>query len=225
MSKHLFDYRPDQYNRWFETPIGALIKEYEENLILDLLQPRPTELILDVGCGTGIFTRSVIANGSEIVGLDLSESMLDYARRTLPAANFMPLIANMLALPFSDGQFDKTLSVTALEFVEDARLAIGELLRITRPEGYVVIATLNSLSPWAKRRSAEARTKDRSVFKHAYFRSPDQLKALVPLAGVVKTAIHFARDTDPSQARQIESAGEKAGLDTGAFLIGCWQKP
>jgi hypothetical protein len=48
---------------------------------------------------------------------------------------------------------------------------------------------------------------------------------LAPVEGIVKTAIHFAKDTDPSLARAIESDGQTAGLDTGAFVIACWQKP
>ncbi len=225
MSKQLFDSWPEQYNRWFETPIGALVKEYEQNLILELLQPRTDELILDAGCGTGVFTRSVFAQGAQVVGLDISAPMLKYARRILATDGFKPVIANMLALPFRDARFDKTLSVTALEFIEDAGVAMRELFRVTRPKGYVIVATLNSLSPWAKRRGADARKNEHSVFKHTVFRSPNQLRALVAIEGIIKTAIHFENDTDPSQALTIESEGQKAGLETGAFVIGCWQKP
>ncbi len=225
MSKRLFDSWPEQYDRWFKTPIGALVKEYEQGLMVDMLRPRANERIADVGCGTGIFTQTVIAHGAEVVGIDVSEPMLGTARRMLPAVKFSPLAADMRALPFRDGQFDKTLSVTALEFVEDAASAIAELFRVTCPQGIVVVATLNSRSPWAQRRSAEARDNEQSIFRHAYFRSPDQLRALAPVAGVVKTAIHFTKDTDPQQARAIETAGDRAGLDTGAFIIGCWRVP
>ena len=225
MSKQLFDSWPEQYNRWFTTPIGALVKEYEQNLILELLQPRTDEFILDAGCGTGVFTRAVIGQGAEVVGLDISAPMLKYARRILATAGFKPVIANMLALPFTDARFDKTLSVTALEFIEDARVAMRELFRVTRPGGYVVVATLNSLSPWAKRRRAEIHTQARSVFHHAVFRSPNQLRSLAPVEGTLRTAIHFATDADPFQVPTIENEGQKEGLDTGAFVIGRWQKP
>ena len=52
----LFDDWPEQYDTWFSTPIGALVQEYETALLLDMLKPRPEELLLDVGCGTGVFT-------------------------------------------------------------------------------------------------------------------------------------------------------------------------
>jgi SAM-dependent methyltransferase len=68
----LFDLWPEKYDRWFETPIGALVKKYENELFLNLLQPRPGEGILDVGCGTGIFTLNILAAGSSVTGLDVS---------------------------------------------------------------------------------------------------------------------------------------------------------
>lgn len=225
MSKQTFDNWPERYDLWFSTPVGALVKQYERDLILDMLQPRARECIADIGCGTGIFTQSVIAHGARVIGVDVSEPMLEVARRKLPAESFLPLAADMRVLPFGDGQFDKALSITALEFVADAEAAMAELFRVTRAGGHVVVATLNSLSPWAARRSENARDNDRSIFRHAYFRSPDQLRALAPVAGIVRTAIHFTKDTDPRHARTMEIEGRRADLHTGAFVVGCWQAP
>jgi ubiquinone/menaquinone biosynthesis C-methylase UbiE len=224
MTERLFDEFSETYDRWFTTPIGALVRQYEQSLVLDLLEPGQGELILDAGCGTGIFTRTLIEPGAQVVGLDISAPMIRHARRTLSGASFTPIVADMLALPFDNARFDKVLSVTALEFIEDAGTAIEELLRVTRPQGCMVIATLNSLSPWATRRSAEARANAQSIFKAAYFRSPEQLRKLVPGEGRIKTAVHFAKDTDPARARKIEAAGQEAGADTGAFVIGRWEK-
>jgi ubiquinone/menaquinone biosynthesis C-methylase UbiE len=56
----LFDEWPEKYDQWFETPIGTLVKKYENQLLLDLLQPRRGEMILDVGCGTGVFTLNIL---------------------------------------------------------------------------------------------------------------------------------------------------------------------
>jgi ubiquinone/menaquinone biosynthesis C-methylase UbiE len=219
----LFDNWPDPYERWFQTPIGALVKTVELDLVLKLLKPRPGEQILDAGCGSGIFTTPLLERGSRVTGLDLSLPMLQRARTRMSSQSF--LAADMSALPFTDGTFDKVVSITALEFIENGKQALTELFRVTRPGGFVVVATLNSLSPWASRREDRAKNERGSVFSHAWFRSPEELLGLVPVPGQTHTAIHFAKDCDPDLALEIEQQGQAKALNTGAFLIGCWRKP
>ncbi len=72
----LFDEWPDRYDEWFETPSGALVKQFESELLLDLLRPRQGETILDAGCGTGVFTLDILAFGPRVVGLEISRPML-----------------------------------------------------------------------------------------------------------------------------------------------------
>lgn len=219
----LFDNWPDPYERWFHTPIGALVKSVELDLVLKLLKPRAEEHILDAGCGSGIFTAPLCECGSRVTGLDLSLPMLKHALARLPDQSF--LTADMAALPFADGTFDKVVSITALEFIDNGEQAIAELFRVTRPGGIVVVTTLNSLSSWAIRRQNKARNNSDSIFNHAWFRSPEQLLKLTAVPGQAHTAIHFAKDSDPEQALALEQSGQRAALDTGAFLAGCWIKP
>ncbi len=117
----------------------------------------------------------------------------------------------------------KAVSVTALEFVAEASAAIGELFRVTKTGGCIVVATLNSLSPWAARRKEEAR-KGHKLFEKAFFRSPDEMLSLAPVRGVAKTVIHFQKEDDPRIAAEIESKGRRKDLDTGAFVAVRWQK-
>ena len=224
MKDKLFDEWPETYDRWFTTPIGALVKQYEAELILDLLKPASGELILDAGCGTGIFTSDILAAGSCVIGLDLSLPMLRHAREKAGRSPFEVVVGDILKLPFPVEIFDKVVSITALEFVSEAGGAIDELFRVTRRGGCVVVATLNSLSPWATRRKEEAR-KGHKLFQKAFFRSPDEMLSLVPVHGVAKTAIHFQKDDDPKEAADIEYDGRSKGLNTGAFVSVRWQKP
>jgi ubiquinone/menaquinone biosynthesis C-methylase UbiE len=221
--ERLFDDWPEAYDRWFTTPIGSLVKKYEANLLLDLLSPGPGELILDAGCGTGIFTLDILSHGSQVVGLDISLPMLMRAREKLRGYPFQMVLGDLLKLPFQENIFDKVVSVTALEFIEDAKGAVKELFRVTKKRGCVVVATLNSLSPWASRRKAEAKRKH-TLFEKAVFRSPDELRSLTPLEGVVRTAIHFQKEDDPDRAEEIEHEGQKKGLNTGAFVAVRWEK-
>jgi ubiquinone/menaquinone biosynthesis C-methylase UbiE len=220
----LFDDWPEKYDRWFETPIGALVKKYENELLLDLLQPRPEELILDAGCGTGVFTYNILGFGPRITGLEISYPMLKRATLKSKGYPFRAVAGDMKYLPFVDQCFDKVVSMTALEFIEDGKEAVKDLFRVTKKGGVVVVTTLNSLSPWADRRKKEA-DKGHALFKQMIFRSPDELCAMAPVDGTVKTAIHFLKDDDPQKAPEIESEGKKRGLDTGAFVAARWVKP
>lgn len=219
----IFDEWPDKYDQWFATPIGLLVRKYESELILDCVQPDPGELILDAGCGTGIFTLDILDAGSRVVGLDISFPMLRRASEKLEGRPFSPVWGDISALPFRDETFDKVVSITAIEFVEDGKRAVAEMFRVVKPGGIIVVANLNSLSPWAVRRKVDAQ-KGHAIFRSAIFRSPDELASLSPVEGMVKTAIHFLKDDSPERAIEAERKGRAKGLDTGAFAIARWCK-
>ncbi|MBN3561056.1 class I SAM-dependent methyltransferase [Aliamphritea spongicola] len=219
----LFDAMPDPYEQWFLTPLGAVIKQLELDLIMQLVQPQPGEHILDAGCGSGIFTEPLVTAGASITGIDVSRPMLEWAEKRLPEQQF--LAADICDLPFADGHFDKTVSITALEFIEDAQRAMDEMWRVTKPGGLMVVATLNGKSPWAARRKAKAAADKDSLFNHAWFRTPQELAELMSVSGEIHTAIHFEKDADPDTAVQVEAQALANGEDSGAFLIGCWRKP
>jgi len=223
VKERLFDSWPEKYDRWFETPIGALVKKYENQLLLDLLEPRPQELILDVGCGTGVFTLNILGLGTRVIGLDISQPMLLRAGQKAGKYPFRAVAGDMRVLPFADQCFDRVVSMTALEFIADGQAAVEDMFRVAKKGGVVVATTLNSLSPWADRRK-KAADKGHSLFEQMVFRSPDDMRALVPIDATVKTAIHFLKDDDPQRASEIEREGKNRGLDTGAFVAARWVK-
>jgi len=223
MTTALFDTWTDTYDRWFETPTGRLVRKYESTLLLEFLKPRPGERILDVGCGTGIFTQEVLDCGAIVTGIDLSVPMLKKAFIRMGNASFTGLCADMSALPFPSNSFDKVFSMTAIEFVTDAGRAIAELDRVTRKGGRIVVTTLNSLSPWAQQRQQKARS-GHALFQKIHFRSPEDMCSIVPERSVIKTAIHFQNNDSVASIPEIERNGSKKGLNTGAFLAVQWDK-
>ena len=220
----LFDGWPDQYDRWFTTPMGVLVKKFEGELLLDLLRPGHGEIILDAGCGTGVFTLDILSFGPHLIGLDISLPMLRRAGEKAKGYPFEMVLGDISNLPFRENFFDKVVSVTTFEFIEDAKGALRELFRVTKKQGWVVVATLNSLSPWASRRRAGAK-KGHTLFDKAIFRSPDELRSIAPVDGVIRTAIHFQKEDDPRVAVEIEWEGREKNLNTGAFLAARWEKP
>lgn len=102
--------------------------------------------VLDVGCGTGIVARAlarrVRATGS-VVGLDVNEGMLAVAQQAAPGVEWRHGVAE--SLPFDDNRFDAVVSQFALMFFEDKAAALGEMMRVLRPGGRMVIAVWDTL--------------------------------------------------------------------------------
>ncbi len=220
----LFDSWPERYDRWFETPLGIVIKACEQELVMRMLNPVHGEQILDAGCGTGVFTLDILKQGSAVVGIDLSLPMLKKAICKSQGSHFSGAVADILELPFRNDRFDKVVSITALEFIKDAVAAARELFRVTKSGGAVVVATLNSLSTWAERRKKKAQ-RHGTIFSQAIFRSPEELLALSPLPGIVQTAVHFPKGAHPEEALELERDGRARDVMTGAFVAARWKKP
>jgi len=180
--------------------------------------------MLDAGCGTGIFTTDFLNAGVKVTGLDISRQMLLNAVVKAGNRPFTAVQADMTSLPFRDNAFDKAVSITALEFVEDAQASVDELFRVTKPGGMVILATLNSLSPWAERRKQKTVKGQKHVLENAYYRSPADLLTLSKYRGEYETVVHFLKDDNPQEAVNKETEGKKQKLDTGAFVVVKWRK-
>jgi SAM-dependent methyltransferase len=134
---------PNAYEAWYDSPRGRWIAAEEYELLRALLAPAPGASLVDVGCGTGHFTRR-FAGDLRVVGLDPNREWLAYARaRTAAGERYVAGRAE--ALPFPDTSFDYAVSVTALCFVADQARALRELLRVTRRRFALGLLNRNSL--------------------------------------------------------------------------------
>jgi SAM-dependent methyltransferase len=108
-------------------------------LLRGLLAPLalpPRARVLDVGCGTGANGPVLAAQGRFTVGIDASALPLTLAGATTHAAR---LRADAQALPFRDGAFDLVTALDVLEHLDDDAVAAGELRRVLRPGGALVV--------------------------------------------------------------------------------------
>jgi len=103
--------------------------------LLSLLDPKPGERILDVGCGTGQLTDAAAQTGAEMIGIDASPEMIVDARKNHPQIHFQ--IANAEALPFVE-EFDAAMSNAALHWISDHRAALTSIARALKPGGRFV---------------------------------------------------------------------------------------
>lgn len=105
-------------------------------------QISPQAAVLDIACGTGELERLVLAEHStqQIVGVDISEKMLVLAKQKCHAyANVSFYMANASNLPFANNSFDVIVSANAFHYFDDPLAALGEMKRVLKPEGTVVI--------------------------------------------------------------------------------------
>lgn len=98
--------------------------------------------VLDVGCGVGI-TACYIAKrrGCRVVGVDISESMIDWAIKRVRRGGVEDRVefkvADAQKLPFDDAIFDAVMCESVMAFVEDKQRAVIECVRVTKPGGYI----------------------------------------------------------------------------------------
>lgn len=96
---------------------------------------------IDIGCGTGVLTSTVLENcePSRVVAVDSSATFLDAARERIadPRASFK--LGDAQALPEDDASFDVAVSGLVLNFVPDKKAMVAEMVRVVRPGGTVAL--------------------------------------------------------------------------------------
>jgi demethylmenaquinone methyltransferase/2-methoxy-6-polyprenyl-1,4-benzoquinol methylase len=107
-----------------------------------IIAPRPGMKILDLAAGTGSSSEPLAAAGAEVIPADFSEGMLAAGRKARPHLPFTK--ADALNLPFKDGEFDLVTISFGLRNTQNTEKALAEMLRVTKPEGEIVICEFSS---------------------------------------------------------------------------------
>jgi ubiquinone/menaquinone biosynthesis C-methylase UbiE len=118
--------------------IGTQIQIVSE-LLIEALDVRSTESVLDVATGSGNAALAAARRGCEVIGVDYVPALLDRARRRAEAEGLAIefVEGDAEALPFEDGAFDVTSSVFGSMFAPDQEKTAGELARVTRSGGRI----------------------------------------------------------------------------------------
>jgi len=156
----------------WESPAGKLRWARRVRMLSSHLKPGMT--VLELGCGTGSFTRELARSGAEVVAIDVSPELLEIANATYSAPNVQYQIQNAYALSYPEGAFDSIVGSSVLHHLE-IEAAVRDMYRVLKPGGSIYFTEPNMLNPqiaiqknipWIKRKLGD------SPDETAFFRWP-----------------------------------------------------
>jgi|ERR1035441_986194 ubiquinone/menaquinone biosynthesis C-methylase UbiE len=112
---------------------------------IDLLEPKPDDRVLDIGFGGGYSLLALaerVPNG-QVVGVDHSRDMVEAAANLIRGEQLQSRIrvrrGNVAKLPFAASTFDRVLTVNTIYYWPDVRAGLGEIARVLKPGGRLVV--------------------------------------------------------------------------------------
>jgi demethylmenaquinone methyltransferase/2-methoxy-6-polyprenyl-1,4-benzoquinol methylase len=138
---HLFEGLPGAYDR-----MGAVLSFGQDprwrRALIQAIDPRPGQRILDVATGTGLVATALARRGAHVTALDQSEDMLAGARHRLTEhpeleAQITLVPGEAERLPFADAEFDALTFTYLLRYVDDRAATMRELARVVKPGGRI----------------------------------------------------------------------------------------
>ena len=154
MTRAYLDKKPGEVSAMFDRIAGRydLLNDalslgqdrYWRKVVARAVGARPGQVVLDLAAGTGTSSRVFTAAGARCVACDFSLGMLQVGARR-PAGGLRFVAGDALALPFADAAFDVVTISFGLRNVADTGQALGELLRVTRPGGRLVVCEFSKL--------------------------------------------------------------------------------
>jgi SAM-dependent methyltransferase len=163
MSEETFDRIAAEYDESLPPHVVEHYLAKRVELVCRAAPPSTYPRLLDVGCGTGVLADRLAARGYEATGIDPSQGMLDIMAAEHPEVDAVR--GSGEELPFSDSSFDVVLTVAALHHIATPvaiRATLGEMVRVTRPGGRIVVWDHNPRNPYWKRLMARVPQDDGS---------------------------------------------------------------
>jgi ubiquinone/menaquinone biosynthesis C-methylase UbiE len=128
----------------WESPAGKL--RWQRRVKMLTTSIKPTDQILELGCGTGYFTKEIVSTGAFVTAIDISPELLNIAKMEITASNVSFLLDNAYDLSFKENSFDQIVGSSVLHHLE-IKKAIGEMFRVLKPGGRILFTEPNMMNP------------------------------------------------------------------------------
>jgi SAM-dependent methyltransferase len=124
----------------YEPYVGRWSRLVAREFVAWLAVP-PESRWLDVGCGTGALSATILALAlpATVTGIEASEGYAAYAREQIRDGRARFQQGDAQALPFDDGSFEATVSGLVVNFLSEPSRGLAEMARVTRPGGVVAV--------------------------------------------------------------------------------------
>lgn len=123
--------------------VGDMSLKRRARRIIEELNPKNGEKLIDLGCGTGyyLFLLSNLGVSLRLTGLDNNQKAMGEARESLSSKNIKFVFGDLHRMPFKNESFDKAVMSEVLEHLENDQRVLEEVLRILKPGGILVVST------------------------------------------------------------------------------------
>lgn len=127
---------------WYNNLLEKDKDSYQRKLILPnllrVLEIKKSEVILDLACGQGFFSKEFAKLGAKVTGVDISPELIDIARQKGEDVEYYVSSADKLSF-LKDGSIDKVIIILALQNIENVNDSLREVNRVLKQKGKLLV--------------------------------------------------------------------------------------
>jgi SAM-dependent methyltransferase len=138
-----WEHEARRWIEWVRAPNHDSYWRFHRDQFVALLPP-PGALTVDIGCGEGRLPRDLKTAGHQVIGIDVSKTMIEAAQRVDPDGDYR--CASATALPLADQSCDLVIAFMSLQDIDDLMTAVAEIGRILVDEGQACVAVVHPLN-------------------------------------------------------------------------------
>lgn len=128
----------------WESPAGKKRWKRRVQILTDFILPKSK--VLELGCGTGYFTKEIVKTGAEIIAIDISPDLVRVAKDSISESNVSFIVDNAYSMSFEDEQFDHVIGSSILHHLQ-IDSAITEIYRVLKHGGKIAFTEPNMMNP------------------------------------------------------------------------------